>query len=119
MARSGRARAWMASTGPRPGAAVRGAGIQIGRASYYSGSGRTANGAHVGAATCAHRSLPFGTRILVTNLRNLRQAILTVNDRGPFARNRILDVSRGAAGLLGMLSSGVSQVRLQVIGAPG
>ena len=93
-------------------------GVQTGRASFYSGGGRTASGAHVGAATCAHRSLPFGTRVLVTNLANLRQAILTVNDRGPFVRGRLVDVSRSAAGVLGMLASGVASVRLQVLGRP-
>ena len=93
-------------------------GIQEGRASFYAG-GRTANGSFVGAATCAHRSLPFGTKVLVTNLANARQAILTVNDRGPFVRGRVLDVSRGAAGLLGMLHAGVSQIRMQVLGGAG
>lgn len=92
-------------------------GVQVGRASFYSGDSRTANGSSVGAATCAHRSLPFGTKVLVTNLANLRQAILTVNDRGPFVRGRVLDVSRGAAGILGMLHAGVSQIRMQVLGA--
>ena len=92
---------------------------QVGRASFYSGGNRTANGGFVGAATCAHRSLPFGTKVLVTNLANARQAILTVNDRGPFVRGRVLDVSRGAAGVLGMLHAGVSQIRMQVLGGAG
>lgn len=95
------------------------AGVQEGRASFYSGGGRTANGGAVGAATCAHRTLPFGTRLLVTNLANARQAVLTVNDRGPFVRGRMLDVSRGAAGILGMLHAGVSTIRMQVIGGAG
>ncbi len=101
----------------RPSAAGTG-GVQEGRASFYSG-GRTANGGAVGAATCAHRSLPFGTRVLVTNLANAKQVILTVNDRGPFVRGRVLDVSRGAAGILGMLHAGVSQIRMQVIAGAG
>lgn len=92
---------------------------QVGRASFYSGGGHTANGGFVGSATCAHRFLPFGTKILVTNLANARQAVLTVNDRGPFVRGRMLDVSRGAAGLLGMLHAGVSQIRMQVLGSAG
>lgn len=91
-------------------------GIQTGRASYYSGGGRTAAGGRVGVATCAHRSLPFGTRVLVTNLANLRRAILTVNDRGPFVGGRIVDVSVGAAGILGMLHSGTIPVSVQVVG---
>lgn len=99
--------------------ATAGGGMQVGRASFYSGANRTANGGFVGAATCAHRSLPFGTKVLVTNLANARQAILTVNDRGPFVRGRVLDVSRGAAGILGMLHAGVSQIRMQVLGSAG
>ena len=93
--------------------------MQEGRASFYAGGGRTANGTSIGAATCAHRSLPFGTKLLVTNLANARQAILTVTDRGPFVRGRVLDVSRGAAGILGMLHAGVSQIRMQVLGGAG
>ena len=91
------------------------AGGQTGSASYYSG-GRTAAGGRVGAATCAHRTLPFGTKVLVTNLRSGLRAVLTVNDRGPFVRGRIVDVSVGAAGRLGMISSGTAPVRVQVLG---
>ncbi len=95
------------------------AGAQTGGASYYGGGGhRTAAGGSVGVATCAHRTLPFGTRVLVTNLANARAAVLTVNDRGPFARGRIVDVSTAAARLLGMLHAGIAQVRVRVIG-PG
>ena len=108
--------------GPRsayvPTSVASGGFVQTGRASFYSG-GRTASGGVVGAATCAHRSLPFGTKVLVTNLANARQAVLTVNDRGPFVRGRVVDVSRGAAGMLGMLQSGIASVRLQVIGRSG
>ena len=93
-------------------------GAQVGGASYYGG-GRTASGGRVGAATCAHRSLPFGTRVLVTNLNNARSTVLTVNDRGPFIRGRIVDVSVGAAGVLGMLHSGTARVSVQVVGGPG
>ena len=93
-------------------------GVQTGGASYYGGGHRTAAGGSVGVATCAHRTLPFGTRVLVTNLANARAAILTVNDRGPFVRGRILDVSTAAAGILGMLNAGVAQVRVRVMG-PG
>ena len=91
--------------------------VQTGGASFYSSSGRTATGGHVGSATCAHRSLPFGTRVLVTNLNNARQAVLTVNDRGPFVRGRVVDVSRAAANMLGMLQSGIAHVRVQVVGS--
>jgi rare lipoprotein A len=85
-----------------------------GKASYYSG-GRTASGGHVGARTAAHRSLPFGTRVRVTNLKNGRSTIVTINDRGPFARGRIIDVSAGAAGALGMRHSGVARVRVSTL----
>lgn len=96
-----------------------GAPVETGRASYYAGGGRTAAGGSVGAATCAHRSLPFGTRVLVTNLANLRQTVLTVNDRGPFVRGRLLDVSRSAAGVLGMIGSGIARIRMEVMSRPG
>jgi rare lipoprotein A len=65
--------------------------------------------------TCAHRSLPFGTRLKVTNLRNNRTAILTVADRGPFIRGRIVDVSVGAANVLGFRSAGVVPVRIETV----
>ena len=103
----------------RPSLRAAGGGAQTGQASFYGLHSRTANGSRVGAATCAHRSLPFGTRVLVTNLANARQAVLTVNDRGPFVRGRIVDVSVGAAGALGMLHSGTAPVRVQVVGGPG
>jgi rare lipoprotein A len=65
--------------------------------------------------TCAHRSLPFGTRLRVTNLRNNRTAILTVADRGPFIRGRIVDVSVGAADVLGFRSAGVVPVKIETV----
>ena len=86
-----------------------------GKASYYGGRGRTASGGHVGHMTAAHRSLPFGTQLRVTNLANRRSAVVTVNDRGPFIRGRIVDVSTGAAGVLGMRGAGVAPVRIEVV----
>lgn len=86
-----------------------------GKASYYGGSGRTASGGHVGHLTAAHRSLPFGSKIRVTNLHNQRSVVVTVNDRGPFVRGRIVDVSTGAAGVLGMKASGVAPVRVELV----
>jgi rare lipoprotein A len=65
--------------------------------------------------TAAHRSLPFGTRVLVTNLSNGRSATVTINDRGPFVRGRIIDVSSGAANVLGMRQSGVARVRVSTL----
>ncbi len=73
------------------------AGEWVGKASYYALKGRTASGARVGAFTAAHRTLPFGSRLRVTNLRNNRSVVVTVNDRGPFTRGRVIDVSAVAA----------------------
>lgn len=85
-----------------------------GKASYYSGR-RTASGGHVGAHTAAHRSLPFGTKVKVTNLRNGRSTVVVINDRGPFVRGRIIDVSSGAANDLGMRGAGVAKVRVSTL----
>ncbi len=69
--------------------------------------------------TAAHRSLPLGTRLLVTNLTNGKSVEVRVNDRGPFTRGRVLDLSHGAARALGALGRGVIPVRLRVVGLPG
>ncbi|RKZ02237.1 septal ring lytic transglycosylase RlpA family protein [Candidatus Fermentibacteria bacterium] len=66
--------------------------------------------------TCAHRTLPFGTILLVTNLGNGRSVRVRVTDRGPFVSGRIVDLSRGAAVALGMLDTGTAQVSLKVVG---
>ncbi len=86
-----------------------------GKASYYAGRGHTASGGHVGSLTAAHRSLPFGTKVRVTNLNNGRSAVVTINDRGPFVRGRIIDVSTGAANVLGMRHAGVAHVRVSTL----
>jgi rare lipoprotein A len=88
-----------------------------GMASYYgneSGS-RTASGQRMNASamTCAHRSLPFGTKLRVTH--GGRSVIVTVNDRGPFIRGRVLDLSTGAAGVIGLTGAGVGRVTAEVI----
>ena len=85
---------------------------QTGLASVYShesGSG-TASGQRLntGALTAAHRSLPFGTKVKVTNQRNGRSVVVTINDRGPFVRGRVIDVTPAAARELGF--SGLTQV---------
>ncbi len=89
-----------------------------GQASYYSSrhhGRRTASGERfdMHALTAAHRSLPFGSKVRVTNVKNQRSVVVRINDRGPYARGRIIDVSRKAAERLGMLGSGVTQVRLE------
>ncbi len=103
---------------------VAGAGDgEVGLASYYARGHhgrRTASGEvfDMGAMTAAHRSLPFGTRVRVTNLANGRQAVVRINDRGPFKGGRVIDVSQAAARELGMVGRGVVRVRLAIIGAP-
>jgi rare lipoprotein A len=89
-----------------------------GMASFYgneSGS-RTASGQRFNqsAMTCAHRSLPFGTRLRVTH--NGQSVVVTVNDRGPFVRGRVLDLSTGAARAIGLTSAGVGRVTAEVVG---
>jgi rare lipoprotein A len=68
------------------------------------------------ALTMAHPSLPFGTKVRVTNLRNGRSVVVRVNDRGPFVGARIADLSKAAAATLGMLSRGVARARIEVLG---
>jgi rare lipoprotein A len=92
-----------------------------GIASFYGydfAGNRTASGQRFNpeAMTAAHRSLPFGTKVRVTNTRNGRSVVLRINDRGPFIRGRIIDVSTGAARVLGMMGSGVAPVRVEVLG---
>jgi rare lipoprotein A len=65
--------------------------------------------------TAAHRTLPFGTFIKVINIKNGLNVVVRVNDRGPFAKGRIIDVSRAAAEILGMIGPGIAQVRLELI----
>ena len=77
-----------------------------GKASYYRGRG---------SMTCAHRSLPFGTHVLVTNLSNNRSTVLVVSDRGPFIKGRVIDVSTGAADVLGFRRAGLAQVTVETV----
>ena len=65
------------------------------------------------ALTAAHRSLPFGTRLEVTNLENDRSVVVRVNDRGPFIKNRVVDLSLAAARALGITEQGTTRVRIQ------
>ena len=71
------------------------------------------------AMTAAHKTLPFGTKVRVTNLNNGRSAIVRINDRGPFIRGRVIDVSAAAARVLGMINSGVAPVKVEVIDSRG
>jgi len=97
---------------------------EVGVASWYGPDfhgKRTANGAifDMNALTAAHPTLPMPSQVRVTNLENGRSLILTVNDRGPFARGRIIDVSRRAAQLLGFYKKGTARVRVQAVAARG
>ena len=91
-----------------------------GEASWY-GPGffgnRTANGEvfRPGSLTAAHRSLPFGTKVRVTNLWNGRSAVVRINDRGPFHGARVIDLAHGAAHELGLIASGTARVKLEVL----
>jgi rare lipoprotein A len=78
-----------------------------GLAAYYSG--------HGGGFTAAHRTLPFGTRVLVTDPKTGRSVIVTINDRGPFGRGRVLDLCTSAARSLGMIDRGVIYVRADIL----
>jgi rare lipoprotein A len=96
---------------------------QVGRASYYGprrGHLRTASGVLLrpGQLTAASRTLPLGSKAKVTNVATGRSVHVVINDRGPFAKGRILDVSRAAAERLGMLQSGVSTVEVRLTALP-
>lgn len=91
---------------------------QVGRASWYGGAFQgqaTASGEpfNMNSMTCAHRSLPLGATILVTNLRNHRSVLVRVNDRGPVPESRVVDLSYAAAKVLGF--RGLAPVRLDLV----
>jgi rare lipoprotein A len=90
---------------------------QCGRASWYTMGTKTASGERMNAniLAAAHRTLPFGTRVRVDNLSNGRSVVVRINDRGPYAGGRIIDVTKGAAVQLGMIDSGVARVRLTAL----
>ena len=94
--------------------------VSQGQASWY-GPGffgnRTASGEVLrpGTLTAAHRTLPFGTQVRVTNMGNGRSAVVRINDRGPFHGNRVIDLAHGAANNLGLISSGIANVKLEVL----
>lgn len=87
---------------------------QTGKASYYKHGSRTANGERFNPRdyTAAHRTLPFGTRVLVTNLSNGKSVIVRINDRGPHTKGRIIDLSLGAAQAVGLTAMGVASVKI-------
>ena len=85
---------------------------QCGKASWYALHSRTASGEMMNPAqmTAAHRSLPFGTKVKVVNERNGKSVVVRINDRGPFIKGRIIDLSKAAAGEIGMVRSGHAPV---------
>lgn len=109
--------AGLAGCATAPGKAPASARVEVGMASYYADRfhGRTtASGERYDrqALTAAHRRLPFGTRVKVTRLDDGRMVIVRINDRGPFVRGRVIDLSYAAAKKLDMLRRGVVKVRV-------
>ncbi len=90
---------------------------QCGGASWYALTSKTASGERMNPAafTAAHRSLPFGTKVKVINRRNGQAVTVRINDRGPFVKGRILDLSKAAAEKLGFLRAGLTQVCLEAL----
>lgn len=96
------------------------AAAQCGKASWYGPGfhGRTtANGErfNMGAMTAAHKSMKFGTKLRVTNNRNGKSVVVRINDRGPFVRGRMLDLSKAAASQIGMIKTGSGSVCVQKV----
>lgn len=93
--------------------------IMVGKASWYGPGfhGKiTANGEifDENAFTAAHKELPFGTKVLITNLNNGKSTLVTINDRGPYINGRHIDLSRAAAGAVGMIEAGVVDVKMEI-----
>jgi rare lipoprotein A len=88
-----------------------------GMASYYKSGKRCANGERYNphGLTAAHRKLKFGTRLRVTNMRTGKSVVVRVNDRGPFIRGRIIDLSLGAAKAIGLTATGVARISYTVV----
>lgn len=97
---------------------------QHGKASFYSNRAhghRTSDGSryHKDSLTCAHRTLPFGTLLKVTNKTNGKEVVVRVTDRGPYAAGRVVDLSMAAARELGMVNQGIAAVKVEAIGKDG
>jgi rare lipoprotein A len=97
-------------------AASANAGV-VGMASYYKSGKLTANGERFNphGLTAAHRKLKFGTKVRVTNMRNGKSVVVRINDRGPFIRGRVIDLSLGAAKVIGLHKSGVAKISFVVL----
>ena len=97
-----------------------GSSAQIGKATYYARKfrgQRTASGESLNLheLTAAHRTLPFGTMVRVTNMSNKKSVVVRINDRGPAARNRIIDMTTAAARKIDLIAAGVATVKLEVV----
>lgn len=105
----------------QPGGADNRAGFsESGQASFYADlhqNRKTASGElyRHGLKTAAHKTLPFGTRVKVTNIQNGKSVIVKINDRGPFVRGRIIDLSKSSFSRIGNTSSGLINVTIEVI----
>jgi rare lipoprotein A len=95
-----------------------GGGGSHGVASYYWQPQRVASGGwfNPNAMTAAHKTLPFGTRVRVTHSGNGRSVIVRINDRGPYVKGRIIDLSRAAASAIGMTGQGIARVSMEILG---
>ena len=99
----------------------KGVNYQTGGASFYgekwngrfTASGQKFNTEHL---TAAHKTLPFGTRVRVTNLSNNKSVVVTINDRGPFVKGRVIDLSKAAFREIENISKGVTKVKLEILG---
>lgn len=93
-------------------------GSYSGMGSYYWQPQRVASGGwfNPNAMTAAHKTLPFGTKVRVTNRNNGRSVVVTINDRGPYIKGRIIDLSKAAAKQVGMTASGIAPVSVTVLG---
>ncbi|MGE0503695.1 MAG: septal ring lytic transglycosylase RlpA family protein [Rhizobiaceae bacterium] len=91
------------------------AAAQCGKASWYALTSKTASGERMNPAamTAAHRSLPFGTKVKVVNKRNGKSVVVRINDRGPFIRGRVIDLSKAAANSIGMIRSGHAPICME------
>ncbi len=125
----GMAQTSAAGTAPAPAAAAaapvasQGADALDGKIAHYGrkfAGRRTASGEHFNPAalTLAHNTLPFGTKVRVTNLANKRSVVARVNDRGPTTPGRIADLSTASAARIGMLRAGIVEARLEVVSTP-
>jgi rare lipoprotein A len=98
--------------------------VQNGKASWYgircNGGARTASGERLNnsAATAAHKTLPMGTKVRVTNLDNGKSEVVRINDRGPYTKGRVIDVTEGVAERLGFIARGVAAVKVEVLTVP-